>query len=551
MKDLIHKLGVYPLVLLWAIACFCFFQFSYEYHFFYQEQNQLFLGTSDYLCSYLNRPGWLACMMGDFLTQFYYYRYAGAIILTLSLLLLGASVAFGLKATSAKDSDAKASSNKLSWVSWLGAFISMTFVAGCSLHYDYRLSSVYAWIGGATMFCIGSRALLANRRWLSVLSIIVSAFLCHWLFGCGIWLYGALLIISCARSIKQPGTIYRLVALIIPFFLLPLTKRLYLMEYSTIYTYPGIGKLVKPQFELEKTLAADCEYYFGNYNKVVNIVEREEAPNRYQKFYYNMVMAQRDKLPDALLRYPDNNLGTFDTVGPDTPPLTIKTIGELYWLLGDMTFAERATTLANVQSNDKRNIRMVKRLAEINLVTGEYQAARKYLRILRNTFVWRGWASNILSAIDEHANAEEKACLKPYLDKRPFTNTRDTLRLNDNCYTIMRELAESNPANSIAINYMLCSDLLLKDMDTFKHDYDAYYLPRQASSAPLYQQALMIYLAGTNAAPAEWQRYIKGTDLLQSFKQYNEQRGSLAFSNTYWYYFDKAPVPQLNNSTSK
>ena len=41
---------------------------------------------------------------------------------------------------------------------------------------------------------------------------------------------------------------------------------------------------------------------------------------------------------------------------------------------------------------------------------------------------------------------------------------------------IMCELAESNPNNKIAIDYMLCSDLLLKDMETFKRDYDTYYL---------------------------------------------------------------------------
>lgn len=40
----------------------------------------------------------------------------------------------------------------------------------------------------------------------------------------------------------------------------------------------------------------------------------------------------------------------------------------------------------------------------------------------------------------------------------------------------MCELAESNPNNKIAIDYMLCSDLLLKDMETFKRDYDTYYL---------------------------------------------------------------------------
>ncbi len=71
--------------------------------------------------------------------------------------------------------------------------------------------------------------------------------------------------------------------------------------------------------DLEKTLAADCEYYFGNYNTVVNMVEKDKEPNQYMKFYYNLVSAQGRSLPAVLLKYPNNYLG-LETLGPDTPP---------------------------------------------------------------------------------------------------------------------------------------------------------------------------------------------------------------------------------------
>ena len=80
----------YPLIViaLWAIACWCFFQFCYPYHFFFQEQNQLFLWSWDYISSYTG-SGWLATLAGDFLTQFYYYLYIGATILTFCLTATG------------------------------------------------------------------------------------------------------------------------------------------------------------------------------------------------------------------------------------------------------------------------------------------------------------------------------------------------------------------------------------------------------------------------------------------------------------------------------
>ena len=559
MNSLITKPGVHVLILLWAIASFVFFQFFYSYHLFYQEQNQLFLFSWDYITTYLDKPGWLACLAGDFLTQFYYYRYAGPTILTLSILMAGYNVRCGVE-----DTDIKGT-----WIPYTIAIAVMTMLACFSFHYDYRLSSIIAVAGGANVFRFSTKILVSTRmfvkkleslaeqhtsldgtrlpQWITAFSIFTSMLVCHWFFGCGMWVYAALVLLGCIKYINKPGNYTRLAAIVIPLFFIMLDKRLYFIDLYTAYTHPGIGKFVKPQMDLEKTLAADCEYYFGNYNTVVNMVEKDKEPNQYMKFYYNLVSAQGRSLPAVLLKYPNNYLGTFETLGPDTPPLTIKTINELYWILGDMTFCERAAMLANVCSPENRNIRMMKRLAEINLVKGDYDAARKYLRILQKTFVWSRWANRAFDALGKKASSYDKALLQQYIDKRPYLNTRDTLRLNDNCHTIMSELMESNPNNNIAINYMLCSDLLLKDMETFKHDYDAYYLKQQnIAYETLYQEALAIYLAGTQASPAEWAKYIKRQDVLQRFKQYNEQRGNPAFKDTYWYYFDKAETPRLN-----
>ena len=67
-------LRYYPMIViaLWAVVCWCFFQFWYPYHFFYQEQNQIFLWSCDYLSTYFEKPGGLATLIGDFLTQVYY-----------------------------------------------------------------------------------------------------------------------------------------------------------------------------------------------------------------------------------------------------------------------------------------------------------------------------------------------------------------------------------------------------------------------------------------------------------------------------------------------
>ena len=384
----------------------------------------------DHVTTYLDKPGWLACLAGDFLTQFYYFRYAGPIILTLCILLTGNNIRCAVEMADIKGR----------WVAHSVAFIVMILLICFSFHYDYRLSSILAVAGGASVFRVSTSLLISTRmfikkigrrneqglflngsgiaNWVSVISIFVSVFVCHWFFGYGVWVYGALTFASCIANIMMAGTYYRLAALIIPFFLLMLTKRLYYCDFQTIYTYPGIGKLAKPQLDQERTLAVDCKYYFGNYNQVINMVEKDKNPNQYMKFYHDLIMAQFRSQPASLKKYPNKDIGTFETLEANPSLLTIHALNELYWALDDMTFCERAAMLGNIYSPNCRNIRMVKRLAEINLVRGNYAATRKYLRILQKTFVWKRWADRVFASLDKHATDEEKALLQQYLDKR-------------------------------------------------------------------------------------------------------------------------------------
>ena len=384
----------------------------------------------DHVTTYLDKPGWLACLAGDFLTQFYYFRYAGPIILTLCILLTGNNIRCAVEMADIKGR----------WVAHSVAFIVMILLICFSFHYDYRLSSILAVAGGASVFRVSTSLLISTRmfikkiekrneqglflngsgiaNWVSVISIFVSVFVWHWFFGYGVWVYGALTFASCIANIMMAGTYYRLAALIIPFFLLMLTKRLYYCDFQTIYTYPGIGKLAKPQLDQERTLAVDCKYYFGNYNQVINMVEKDKNPNQYMKFYHDLIMAQFRSQPASLKKYPNKDIGTFETLEANPSLLTIHALNELYWVLDDMTFCERAAMLGNIYSPNCRNIRMVKRLAEINLVRGNYAATRKYLRILQKTFVWKRWADRVFASLDKHATDEEKAFLQQYLDKR-------------------------------------------------------------------------------------------------------------------------------------
>ena len=125
-----------------------------------------------------------------------------------------------------------------------------------------------------------------------------------------------------------------------------------------------------------------------------------------------------------------------------------------------------------------------------------------------------------------------------------MVNHRDTITISDNAHFLMMQLLDHNPDNMVALDYILCSDLLLKDITNFKRDYDRYCTDNPRPK-PLYQEALCIWLAGSNASQEEWRNYIKLNDVMQRFIQYNNQRGNPRFKGTYWYYFDKMKAPEI------
>ena len=460
----------YPttVMVLWAICCFCFFQFWYPYHFYFQEQNQLFLWSWDYISTYSNHKGGLSLLIGDFLTQFYYFLYLGTAILTLSLLVIGTLLYKALR------------NFKVSRViALILALIVITLVAVCHFSTIYRLSSTISVMG----------------------------------WGFLLWL------ISMYKHRKMQVVLFCLA--IIPCWIL--------------FGIPQVKKLQSPDLILEKNFAIDNEYYFGNYDKVADIVKNSDGWNNQMLFFYNLVWAKRGELPDHLMDFTPNYLGTFEKIGPETPLLTIRNMNELYWALGDMTFTERAAMMTNVFSHNNRNVRMIKRLAECNYVSGDSLAAEKYLRILDKTFVYKKWA--------DHIRKNGKTI---YQEKMKFVNHHDTITITDNAHFLMMQLLDANPDNTVALDYILCSDLLLKDMTNFKRDYDRYCMDiNKPRPKKLYQEALCIWLAGSEASQEDWQRYIQRIDIFEQFKQYSNQRGNPSFKGTYWYYFDKIKAPEI------
>ncbi len=76
-----HLLTFLP-YLIFFTGSFLFFGFFADYVEFYQEKTSLFVFSRDYLVDGITQPGFLLVYLGRFLTTFYYYPAAGAIIIS-------------------------------------------------------------------------------------------------------------------------------------------------------------------------------------------------------------------------------------------------------------------------------------------------------------------------------------------------------------------------------------------------------------------------------------------------------------------------------------
>lgn len=297
-----------------------------------------------------------------------------------------------------------------------------------------------------------------------------------------------------------------------------------------------------PDWRREYLLAIDSEMYFGRAEKARKLLSEDRSPFPFTAYYYNLLNAQQMQLPERLTgHYQPASGGLFLPVAPSSDYLTIYAANEVWFMLGDMTMAEHAAILGMIFSPQHTGARAVKRLAEINLVNGDEAAAMKYLRLLQKTLCYRDWAERRLPG---RQTAEVKQWLE---QKRQQLPVGDTLRASGNIPLSLRHLLRSHPENERACDYLLCFDLLNKDIRAFAEDYQEFAADRLPTG--LYAEALLIWLASRKASPEEISKWNIHPQQLNDFLEYTrlyEASGGdgtalqAKYGKTYWFYFHYA-----------
>lgn len=513
-------------IFLTAIAWFLFYYYLYPYHQFHKEQTLLFLYSADALQAYATRPALLARLAGDFLTQFYYYAPVAALVPAAVATATG-WLSYQLVRRVSPD-----------WIAGTAAWLLMNWEMLRFSGLTYPLASSLSLLAGLGLYLLYRT--LKNQSW-RLAGGIAAVAAGYYLFGYGVYVF-ALAVLLQAATEKKAGT----ATLLIPLLCLalpPLVGARQGLTLSQAYGYPATGWWDMPDLTHERLLGLDTESYLGHWKKVKEL-SRPDYSIHAVTYYHNLANAAEGRLCDGLLDRQDPNIqGLFLPVSAQSSYLSTLFAAEGWFRLGDMTMAEHATLLGLIFSPNHQGTRMLKRLAEINLINGDEAAALKYLRILSKTHFYRQWAAARLPG-------QETEDVKAWLAaQRKHIPREDTLRASTtDVVKSLRLLLRANPQNEMARDYLLCFHLLTKNIPGFLEDY----LP-EPGKAPrrLYAEALLIGLVQRKATSEEIEKTIVDPQIMQAFKAYTQMhrqyRGSPSaltarFGKTYWFYYHYASI---------
>ena len=518
MKNLMIKSWKPLLSLLFGVAVVIFWSVPYMSGLCFQEQYQMFLFDTGYFLERIVLPGGLADYISEFLVQFYYMPVLGGAIIALLLMSIQA-VVWGLM---------KQYGMKAVFPGYLLSFVP-SIVLWCAMgDQNLLLSFVVALSGALLMGWIHNRF---HNRLVKVVFELVSTALVYWLLGPVVFLYAALMIGDTLMKGKQKGHLlsslgYSACLLILTVAWILLTTQSLQYPISRIFTglnyyrYPGtvsplplgvmiwtvvvvffgmvpdshawIKKLqqskvvmvlayvlvivaswfgIKASFDAMTYDLIDYDFLVRTeqWDKIIEKAEKKPATTPLSVSCVNLALSQKGMLADRLFEfYQNGGEGLFPTFTRDM--ISPVSTAEIFFRLGMVNDAERYMFEAQEAiPNYRKSARLTRRIIECEIINGNYQVAAKLLRRLQKTLFYSNWANQTMALL-----GNEKAINRhPVYGKlRKYREKKQDFLFSDREMDQMLGLLFLNDNhNKMAYEYLVCYELLQRDMEKFMQYY--------------------------------------------------------------------------------
>lgn len=506
------------LSLLFGVAVVIFWAVPFVGGLCFQEQYQMFLFDSGYFLERIVLPGGLADYISEFLVQFYYMPVLGGAII--ALLLMGIQTAvWGLM---------KQYGARHDFPGYLLSFLP-SIALWCAMgDQNVLLSFVVALFGALVIGWIHNRF---HNRLVKVVFELVSTALVYWLLGPVVFLYAALMIGDTLKNAKQKGNVFSgigysvcILVLTIAWILLT-TQTLQYPLYRIFaglnyYRYPGaisplpfvvmvwavvipfLGMIPCRQKSLQKLQQSKVVIvlsyvlvivasWFGikasfdemtyelidydflvrteQWDKIIEKAEKKPATTPLSVSCVNLALSQKGMLADRLFEfYQNGGEGLFPTFTRDM--ISPVSTAEIFFRLGMVNDAERYMFEAQEAiPNYRKSARLTRRIIECEIINGNYKVAAKLLRRLQKTLYYGNWANQTMALL-----GNEKAINRhPIYGKlRKYRKKKQDFLFSDREMDQMLGLLFLNDNhNRMAYEYLMCYELLQRDMEKFMQYY--------------------------------------------------------------------------------
>jgi len=568
------KIGV---SLLFGVAVFLFWWLACPALLSFQEQYQLFLMDGDYIGQLLAVPDGFARCVAEYLIQYYINHALGALVLAIIFVIIHRLVWRLMAAVS----DTASGHYALSFIPVLSLWL---MLGDESVLLTFAIALILAL---ATMWVYE----VAGKR-LRVYLIILLIPLLYWLAGPVVLMFAAWVTIRQFQTMDSKWTglligvlaiIYALACILVSSWLVPypLFRLFYGIDYyrfvevyywmflitmvlsvvipAVMFWVPMLRRgrvtgcveavillaaflLLRPSFyDSRKAEVMEYDYLVRcqNWSAILAKADKKTPDLPMTVCATNLALGMSGQLGERLFDYYQNGMQGLVPLF-ERNFASILLTGEVYWQLGLVNNAQQfAFEAMEAIPNYAKSCRAVKRLAETNLVNGEYAVARKYMQMLQKTLAYHQWAERTLPLL-----GNEKA-----INEHPVYGRMRQIRLKDDFLFSERELDKifgqlvmHNQRNGLALQYLLAAPLLNRDVNTFMN-YMIYvdglhlgYRPRSC------QEAVVFAYAQRKQRPP--QGYVNDMVLRQFgeyvniYSQGGKDASQLArFKNTAWYYF--------------
>ena len=518
MKNLMIKTWKPLLSLLFGVAVVIFWAVPFVGGLCFQEQYQMFLFDTGYFLERIVLPGGLADYISEFLVQFYYMPVLGGAIIALLLMGIQAAVWGLMKQYGARHD----------FPGYLLSFLP-SIALWCAMgDQNVLLSFVVALFGALVIGWIHNRF---HNRLVKVVFELVSTALVYWFLGPVVFVYVVLMIGDTLKNAKQKGNVfsgigYSAVILILTVaWILLTTQTLQYPLYRIFaglnyYRYPGaisplpfvvmvwavvipfLGMIPCRQKSLQKLqqskMVMALSYvlvivasWFGikvsfdemtydlidydflvrteQWDKIIEKAEKKPATTPLSVSCVNLALSQKGVLADRLFEfYQNGGEGLFPTFTRDM--ISPVSTAEIFFRLGMVNDAERYMFEAQEAiPNYRKSARLTRRIIECEIINGNYQVAAKLLRRLQKTLFYSNWANQTMAllgnekAINRHPVYGK---LRKYREKK-----QDFLFSDQEMDQMLGLLFLNDNHNKMAYEYLMCYELLQRDMEKFMQYY--------------------------------------------------------------------------------